>query len=119
MKKFLHYEQVAGICHEANRYIQYLLKEDQNESWENVSNHIHESAEDGVLSALEGMTPEQLHHNWLVFKTHAGWVWGEVKDEEKKTHPCMLPYEELPENQRLKDRVFFAIVNACKENINL
>jgi hypothetical protein len=32
-----------------------------------------------------------------------------VKDPEAKTHPCLVPYDDLPEYQQLKDRVFLAI----------
>lgn len=37
-------------------------------------------------------------------------VYGEVKDGEAKTHPCLVPYEQLPPAQRLKDDLFAAIV---------
>jgi hypothetical protein len=37
-------------------------------------------------------------------------VYGEVKDAVAKTHPCMVPYDDLPEFQRKKDALFLAIV---------
>lgn len=45
------------------------------------------------------------HDNWMTYKMSHGWVYGETKDPKRKTHPCIVPYEELPESQRLKDRV--------------
>jgi hypothetical protein len=41
-----------------------------------------------------------------------GWVYGTAKDAEKKTHPCMVPYDKLPLAQRRKDALFQAAVRA-------
>jgi len=43
-------------------------------------------------------------------KRDDGWVYGEVKDPERKTHPCMVPYDDLPIEQRAKDTLFGATV---------
>jgi hypothetical protein len=45
-------------------------------------------------------------------KVKDGWVLGHIKDGAKKTHPCMVPYNQLPEGQRKKDHLFRAIVLA-------
>jgi hypothetical protein len=47
-------------------------------------------------------------------KIKDGWVYGETKDAEKKTHPCLVPFHELPEFQQKKDKLFCAIVDALK-----
>ena len=62
----------------------------------------------GVKFVLENpdVTPEQTHQNWFLVKAEEGWVYGEVKDAEKKTHPCMVPYAALPESQKAKDDLF-------------
>ena len=39
-----------------------------------------------------------------------GWVWGPVKDFDKKTHPCLIPYSELPLEQQRKDAIFQGVV---------
>lgn len=49
--------------------------------------------------------PERSHENWMLHKRNHGWVYGAEKDVEKKTHPCMVPYSDLPEEQRAKDVV--------------
>jgi RyR domain len=41
-----------------------------------------------------------------------GWIYGVEKDAESKTHPCLLPYAELPVEQRRKDALFRAIVQS-------
>lgn len=74
-----------------------------------------EIAREGVEKALDGATPEDLHQSWCDFKAADGWVYGEVKDAEAKTHPCLVPYEELPEEQRIKDDLFKAVVGALSD----
>lgn len=58
--------------------------------------------------------PSAQHDMWLIAKQKDGWTWGETKDEEKKTHPAILPFEELPEPQRAKDSIFRAAVLVSK-----
>ncbi len=59
------------------------------------------------------LTAEDQHMQWMKDKVMAGWIYGPVKDSEAKTHPCILPYDELPPEQKVKDHVFRAIVKAC------
>lgn len=62
--------------------------------------------------------PELSHQNWMEYKKSEGWVYGEVKDPEKKTHPCMVPYCDLPDSQRIKDMVvveaYIALMDGLK-----
>jgi uncharacterized protein YodC (DUF2158 family) len=51
-------------------------------------------------------------------KIAEGWVYGETKDSEKKTHPCLVSYDELPEFQKKKDALFCAIVDSLKITTN-
>ena len=104
--------QIAEMCHEANRVIQRALGEEVNPPWSEAPEELRQSATNGVINALDGATPEESHENWLAFKEKHGWTYGRVKDFESKTHPCMVPYSELPGEQRLKDIVFTSIVGA-------
>jgi hypothetical protein len=57
-------------------------------------------------------TPEQSHEAWLEQKVADGWTFGKVKDAAKKEHPCFLPYEQLPAEQKAKDYLFRGVVHA-------
>lgn len=105
-------ESIAQVCHEANRALQ-LISNDPSPSphWEDAPEWQRASAIEGVEKAMNNVTPEELHDSWCDFKVADGWVWGEVKDDKAKTHPCLVPYDELPYVQRVKDHVFAAIVN--------
>lgn len=107
-------EQIAQVCHEANRGVQRLLGEQVNFPWESTSPALRESCIDGVNAIIEGRTtqPADSHNNWLEFKRAEGWQYGPVKDFAKKEHPQFVPYDALPPEQQAKDEVFFAIVKA-------
>lgn len=59
-------------------------------------------------------TPAAQHQAWLDEKVKQGWVYGAEKNPEAKTHPCIMPYDQLPEDQRKKDALFQAVVDALK-----
>jgi len=104
---------IAQVCHEANRAIQLVTGDPQpSVSWSNAPGWQRASAIEGAQKALDGETAEQLHESWCEFKVADGWVWGEVKDADAKTHPCLIEYDSLPPEQRAKDHVFAAIVAA-------
>lgn len=107
-------DDIAAVCHEANRRIQQALGEDVSPPWGYAPQWQRDSAIAGVHAALDGTakTAAQQHGAWLAHKEAEGWVYGPVKDEVLKTHPCMVPYDQLPDGQKKKDRAFRAIVIA-------
>lgn len=109
-----HEEFIAMICHNVNyEYCKHLGDTSQT-VWELAPQWQKDSALAGVKAILANpySTPKQSHENWMAHKQADGWVYGEEKNVEKKTHPCMLPYDELPEQQKLKDVIFRGIVLA-------
>lgn len=106
---------VARVVHEANRVLQAQTGEEVSLPYDEAPQWQKDSAFIGIHEALDGKTPEELHAGWCKVKVDAGWVYGETKDAEKKTHPCLVPYSDLPEDQRIKDHMFSAIVNAFKD----
>ncbi|MCC3276386.1 hypothetical protein LJ753_10945 [Arthrobacter sp. zg-Y20] len=106
-------EQIAHVCHEANRALQVIQKDPApSPGWEDAPEWQKASAVEGVEKALAGETPEQLHQSWCDFKVADGWAYGKTKDADQKTHPCLVPYSELPADQRIKDELFQAIVRS-------
>ncbi len=104
----------AQAAHEANRAYCQLIGDDSQPHWEDAPGWQRESALAGVsvIQAHPAITAAVLHGQWLTRKQSEGWVYGATKDAEKKTHPCMVPYDELPASQRVKDDIFGAVVRA-------
>ena len=107
-------QEIASVCHEANRELCNALRDDSQQSWMASPEWQRASAIAGVKFCLDNpKAPASANHNaWLKQKKAEGWVYGEVKDAEKKTHPCMVPYKDLPKEQQAKDHLFKAVVSA-------
>jgi len=110
-------ENIARAAHEINRAYCQSLGDDSQPTWEDAPEWQQKSALAGVDMHLANpdATPEQSHESWLAQKAAEGWVYGEVKDPEKKQHPCFLPYDELPLEQKAKDYLFRAVVHLLKD----
>ena len=103
-------EAAAGAAHEANRAYCNSIGDTSQKPWAECPLWQKDSAISGVKFAIDNdcPAPEAMHENWLKEKVAAGWVYGETKNPEASppTHPCILPYAELPEAQRAKDSIF-------------
>ena len=47
---------------------------------------------------------ENVHENWAAARVAQGWVYGAVRDDARKTTPCLVPYDQLPEEEKAYDR---------------
>ena len=45
-----------------------------------------------------------VHENWSAGRIAEGWTYGPRRDDEKKMTPCLIPYSELPEEEKEYDR---------------
>jgi hypothetical protein len=117
-------QDIARVCHEANRAYCLTLGDESHVSWDDAPEWQRDSAMNGVAFLMRLDRDEDpcalaqsSHANWLEQKTKEGWVYGAVKDVEKKEHPCCVPYADLPPDQRKKDAIFSAIVNAMRPGL--
>lgn len=110
-------EQIARVCHETNKAYCHTIGDHSQKSWPEAEEWQRQSAIKGVEYALANPdAPASAQHDaWLADKSRDGWKFGAVKDAVKKEHPCIVPYGELPLEQRLKDYLFKAIVRAFVE----
>ena len=109
-------EDVAKVCHEVNRVYCASLGDHSQVPWEQAPEWQCLSAIAGVNHRLAnpGAPASASHESWLAHKRDEGWVYGPVKDAERRTHPCMVPYDDLPLEQRTKDALFVAVVEAYR-----
>jgi len=56
------------------------------------------------LSDLTELLAKNAHDMWAALRIAEGWRYGPRRDDGKKEHPCLVPYEQLPESEKEYDR---------------
>jgi len=56
------------------------------------------------LLELQEQLAENTHENWALQRIADGWQFGPNRNDEKKTHPCLIPYDQLPNSEKQYDR---------------
>lgn len=56
------------------------------------------------LEQLVEQMSKNVHEIWAETRIQQGWTYGAERNDELKTHPCLVPYEELPEEEKEYDR---------------
>ena len=56
------------------------------------------------LMTLGEQIAKNVHEVWSASRLNEGWTYGEQRDDELKKHPCLVPFEELPEEEKEHDR---------------
>lgn len=108
-------EKIARICHEVNRALCEAYGDTSQVAWDDAPAWQITSALAGVKWRLSNPNApiSAQHERWTEQKIADGWKYGETKDAEKKEHPCIIPFDLLPREQKTKDYLFTAVVLAC------
>lgn len=56
-----------------------------------------------IKPLVEGIA-KNIHEVWAKSRIDQGWTYGEERDDIHKKHPCLIPYEDLPEIEKDYDR---------------
>jgi len=57
----------------------------------------------GLQPLVEALV-RNAHEIWAQQRIKDGWTWGPQRDDSRKQHPCLIPYEDLPDSEKLYDR---------------
>lgn len=109
--------KVAMVTHQAVRAWQKANGQDAAPAWNKAPQWMKDSTFAAIRYRLEhpGAAASAQHEQWMAEKVAAGWKRGKVKDEKKKTHPLMIPYDQLPLVERRKDALVAAVIDALCE----
>ena len=56
------------------------------------------------LMALAEAISKNVHEVWAQNRIREGWTYGPVRDDQKRQTPCLVPYDQLPEEEKAYDR---------------
>ena len=109
-------EQIAKVTHDINKAYCEALGDMSQKGWDFAPEWQKESAARGVEFHIANPSapPSASHDSWMKQKLDDGWVYGQEKNEVLKTHPCIVPYEQLPIEQQAKDYLFRQTVHSLK-----
>jgi hypothetical protein len=57
---------------------------------------------------------EMQHSKWVYAKLKDGWTYGPVEDSDKKQHPNLVPFGQLPWPEKIKDAIFLCVAMVGK-----
>lgn len=113
-------EGIAQVVHEAQRALQSVQFEPvPAPAWSHAPEYMKEALIKAIRLVLQGATPEKTHELWLSDKRTDGWTYGRIKDAYSRKHPCLVPYESLPQAQKDKNDLLVAIVGIFAAAIHL
>lgn len=109
-------EIIAHVLHEANRALCEAQGQFTQVPWAQASEHQRSATFAGIdqVLACPEIDPSALHDAWIAGMVASGWKYSPERDNALKLHPCILPYEQVPESEKAKDRLFKAIVLALR-----
>jgi hypothetical protein len=110
----------ARVAYEASRSCALAVdSEDFTRPWEEAGDWLQDNWQSGVARVLAGDCPEQRHRAFVEEMTQKGWKYGPETDAEKKEHPDLMPYADLPAERRLKNQVYVDVILAVGRALGL
>jgi hypothetical protein len=113
-------EQIARVLHEVLRAHNAAHGDASLPPWEQAYDWQIEAS----LKAVEfhrqhpDASPAAIHDAWVAQKHATGWVYGPEKDADQRTHPMMVPYDDLPPHEQAKDHIAAALVRALVSDVS-
>ena len=56
------------------------------------------------LKQLVEQLARNVHDIWAIGRFNEGWTYGLERNDAEKKHPCLIPYDQLPEEEKVYDR---------------
>lgn len=112
-------EAVARIAHEACRAYDTGLGDEPLSTWEEANHDVHRAAINSVEFLVDNpaATASDEHDAFLKKYLDEGWKFGKKKDQDKKTHPDLVPYDKLPKDVQAKYVLFHAVAHGTLQAI--
>ncbi|GBC62521.1 hypothetical protein DENIS_3493 [Desulfonema ishimotonii] len=112
-------EQAARSFHQHLKAFRESLGDYTLPDWEETTKHNREMGVRFVRYTLanQSITPESHHEKWVANMAKRGWRHGNERNPDKKTHPCMVPWEDLPYHEQAKTVLMIATVNILRPMI--
>ncbi|MEO1188839.1 MAG: RyR domain-containing protein [Pseudomonadota bacterium] len=107
-------ESVARVVHAAIRTWSTAHGQPDMPDWDAAPQWMKDSTFASIKFVLENPEADAgaQHVQWMEQRQAQGWTYGPVRDETLKTHPMLVPFDQLPVMEQKKDDLVSAIVRA-------
>ncbi|MEM7327711.1 MAG: RyR domain-containing protein [Pseudomonadota bacterium] len=107
-------EPVARVIHAAIRAWSVAHGQASLPDWNEAPQWMKDSTYTSIKFVLDNPTADAgaQHVQWMDQRRAQGWTYGPVRDDDRKTHPMLVPFSELPIMEQKKDDLVSAIVKA-------
>ena len=110
--------QIAAVAYGAIREYRLSVEGVETPPWDalciGVQNEVIRTVEAEVAAQSQALSVADRHHLWVHERIQQGWVYGAVLSTEHRTHPHLLPYQDLPRPQLDRDRLLISVISALK-----
>lgn len=113
-------DRIARVVHEAVRAWARANDQNASRSWSQCAKWMREATYESVRFVLEhpDAPASAQHDQWMEKKRRDGWTHGAEKSGVSKTHPMLVPYDELPLVERRKDELVRCLVAALSARLD-
>lgn len=122
-QQYMTARDLGRLMHALRREIALIYGGNVPPAWEDeaCTDAMKASSERGALAMLVNpdMTARDEHQRWYNERWEQGWRYGPVRDNERKLHPSMRDFDELPLGERLKDLARIAMAEELRQLIDL
>lgn len=107
-------DPVARVIHAAIRTWSTAHGQADMPDWDSAPQWMKDSTFASIAFVLEHPDADAgaQHVQWMEQRRAQGWTYGPVRDEVQKTHPMLVPFDQLPIMEQKKDDLVSAIVKA-------
>jgi len=111
--------QIAKIAHEIRSVSIGLFKGKPTIAWDDLN----EGVKNYILREVHywlknpSASASDSHNEWLRCKTEEGWSFGEENDHENKKHPSIVPYDQIPIQEKMANELIMKTVRLLSEFI--
>lgn len=108
-------DEVARVAHEVNRAYCEALGDFSHPAWEDAPSWQIDSTMEGVNRHWDAdVDPKASHDAWMAHKLADGWMYDPFKRIDHKLHPGLVPFDQLPRSEQVKNFLFRAVVHAFR-----
>ena len=107
-------EKIARTVHSALSAWRVANAHEPYDDWDSMTEADKASTYESVEYVVDNPDADASaqHDQWMAQKLADGWKYGRKRNNSRKRHPMLVPYDELPDYEQRKDALLNAIVTA-------